>query len=478
MHDVAIIGAGVIGCSIARELSRRRLDILVLEQGSDVASGTSKANSGIVHAGYDAVPGTGKAKYNIAGNPLFDRLAEELDFPFRRSGSLVLAFSPEEVAGLGKLLERGRSNGVPGLEIVGRDRLAELEPNLNPAVFAALLAPSGGVVCPYEMTVAHAENAAANGVRFRLLARVDRVEKTAAGFRLQVGAEAVEARVLINAAGLHADEIHNQLSPDRLEIRPRRGEYCLLDRSEDGLVRHTLFQLPGERGKGVLVSPTTDGVVLLGPTSDFIDDRGDLDTTAPGLAKVLELAARDLVSLPPGKIIASFAGNRAHLNLDDFLIGPCPGVPGLIDVCGIESPGLTAAPAIARDVLAMVDEILRPAANEGFNPVRRAPARFRRMTNAERREAILRDPDYGHIVCRCEQVSKAEILAALRSPVPARDLDGLKRRTRTGMGRCQGGFCSMRLPEIVAAELGIPLTEVSKFGPGSELLSGENKADL
>ncbi len=478
MHDVAIIGAGVIGCSVARELARRRLSIVVLEQGSDVASGTSKANSGIVHAGYDAHPGSLKAKYNLAGNPLFDGLAAELDFPFRRCGSLVLAFSPGEMPGLGELLERGRTNGVPGLEIVGRDKLARLEPNINPAVHAALLAPTGGVVCPYEMTVAHAENAAVNGVAFRMNCPVGRIEKTAAGFRLFTGADAVDARVLVNAAGLHADVVNNQLSRRTLEIKPRRGEYCLLDRSEDGLVKHTLFQLPNEKGKGVLVSPTTDGVVLLGPTSDFIGDKENLDTTRDGLARVLELAARDVVRLPPGKIIASFAGNRAHLAGDDFLIGPRPDAPGLVNVCGIESPGLTAAPAIALDVAGMVDDLLRPAPNEQFNPIRRAPARFRRMSAAERREAIRRDPNYGHIVCRCEHVSKAEILAALRSPVPARDLDGLKRRTRAGMGRCQGGFCSMRLPGIIAEEFGLPITAVSKFGPGSELMCCRNKAEL
>ncbi|MCL2000255.1 MAG: NAD(P)/FAD-dependent oxidoreductase, partial [Planctomycetes bacterium] len=445
-------------------------------QGTDVASGTSKANSGIVHAGYDAKPGSLKAKYNIAGNPLFDSLAEELDFPFRRSGSLVLAFSPEELSNLESLRERGRVNGVSGLEIFGRDRLPELEPNLSPTVCAALFAPTGGIVCPYEMTIAHAENAAANGVEFRMDSAVRGMQRTSSGFRIFVGAETMEAKIIVNAAGLHADAINNSLSRRHLEIMPRRGEYCLLDRSEAGLVRHTLFQLPNEKGKGVLITPTVEDTVLLGPTSEFIDDKDDLDTTSEGLAKVLESAARNVVRLPLGKVIASFAGNRPHLARDDFLIEFCPDVPGLINICGIESPGLTAAPAIALEAGKMLDSLIRFRPNEKFHPLRRAPARFRLLSNAERRKAIAGNPDYGHMICRCELVSKAEVLAAIRSPVPARDLDAVKRRTRAGMGRCQGGFCSMRLPEIIAGELGIAAVRVSKLGAGSELLCGKNKA--
>ncbi len=284
MHDVAIVGAGVVGSAIARELSRSRLDIVTLERGDDVASGASKANSGIVHSGYDALPGTLKAKYNILANPLFDALSEELDFPFKRIGSLVLAFSEEEKTALYDLLERGKINGVPDLRVIDREELVRLEPNIGPGPQSALFAPTGGIACPYEMTIAFAENAAANGVRFLFGRQVTKAEKIDGGFRLAVshsGAEErVEAKILVNAAGVHADEINNMLSEEKLRIVPRRGEYFLLDRSEEKLARHTLFQLPGAMGKGVLVPPTADGNILVGPTAYDIEDRDDAATTA------------------------------------------------------------------------------------------------------------------------------------------------------------------------------------------------------
>ncbi len=475
MHDVLIIGAGVIGSGIARELARFALDIVVLEKGSDVASGASKANSGIVHAGYDAHPGSLKARYNVMGNPLFDALSAELDFPFRRTGSLVLAFSPEETAELDALARRGRDNGVPGLAVIGRDAVREREPNIGPEVHAALLAPSGGIVCPYEMTIALAENAAANGVRFFRNHTVDTVDLIPGGFRAATAGGVFEAKLLVNAAGIHADAVNNMLSRRTLTIQPRRGEYLLLDRRAGGLVRHTLFQLPGPTGKGVLLTPTVDGNLLLGPTSEEEPDKDNTETTREGLAYVRRLVRRDVASLPDDAVIASFAGLRARETArGDFTVGPCPDVPGLINVAGIESPGLSSAPAIAREVAAMVADALRPQPNRRFAPERRAAPRFRHMSREERREAVRRDADYGRVVCRCEHVTRAEVLAALRGPLPARDMDGVKRRTRAGMGRCQGGFCGMRLPEIIAGETGVPLTEVTKRGGGSRLLLTEN----
>ncbi len=478
MHDVAIIGAGVIGSGIARELTRFRLDVAVIDKGSDAATGSSKANSGIVHGGYDAKPGTLKAKYNIAGNPMFEALSEELDFPFKRNGSLVLAFSEEETAGLEALLQRGTANGVKGLAIINRQDLLLREPNLGPQVHAALDVPTGGIVCPYEMTIAHAENAAANGATFYLNHHVDSIERCADGFRIVTSEGVIESRVLVNAAGVYADAINNMLSSDRLEIIPRRGEYFLMDRTESGLVSHTLFQLPGKMGKGVLVTPSVDGNILVGPTSEDLPDKENVETTRDGLTRVTEMALRDVAALPLGKTIASFAGLRAHCTRDDFVIGPVSDVPGMINVAGIESPGLSSAPAIHKNVAAMVVDILKPQPNPAFNPIRRAAPRFRHMTDAERRDAIARDPNYGHMICRCESVTKAEVLAALRSPLRVRDLDAIKRRTRAGMGRCQAGFCSMRLPEIIAAETGIDITEVTKFGGGSKLLFFKNKAVL
>lgn len=476
MHDVVVIGAGVIGSAVARELSRFALDIVVLERGPDVATGTSKANSGIVHAGYDAVPGTHKAKYNIAGNPLFDALSEELDFPFRRIGGLVLAFSREEIPALELLRQRGRDNGVRDLAIIDRNELKRREPNIGPEAVAALAVPGSGIVCPYEMTLAFAENAAANGVRFHFNHPVGAITKTPGGFRLETPDGAFEARVLVNAAGLHADAVNNMLSTRRLRIVPRRGEYLLLDRSEGDLVKHTLFQLPGKMGKGVLLTPTVDGNLLVGPTAEDITDKSDTSTTAEGLATAARMARRDLAAIPFSSVIASFAGLRAHeTTRDDFCIGPCPDVPGLINAAGIESPGLTAAPAIARDIAAMISDLAKPGPNRSFTPLRRAAPCFRHMTTEEKRAAVADDPNYGQIVCRCENVTRAEILAALRGPLPARDLDGIKRRTRAGMGRCQAGFCSMRLPEIVAEELGIPVTGVTKCGGESRLLLSRSK---
>ncbi len=483
MLDVAILGAGVIGSVVARELSRFKLEVAVFERGFDVASGASKANSGIVHGGYDALPGTLKAKYNLAGNPLFDELAFDLDFPFRRNGSLVVAFAGDDPAGLDRLLERGKSNGVLGLRIIDRTAIRRREPHLGDTVVRALDVPTGGIVCPYEMTIAFAENAAANGVKFLFGHQVDGLENSGAaggngGFRILAGNRVHEAKVIVNAAGIYSDFFHNLFADDKLRIQPRRGEYFLLDQSENGLVRHTIFQLPGEKGKGVLVTPTVDGNILCGPTSDDIADRENVETTEDGLRKILELASRDLDAMPRGKTIAAFAGLRAHeTSKRDFSVGALiPGLPNFFDAVGIESPGLTSAPALGADLAQMVVEYLRPQVNEKFQPQRRATPRFRHMSLEEKQEAIKRDPNYGHLVCRCEMVTRAEVLGALRSPLGVYSLDSIKRRTRAGMGRCQGGFCSMRLPEIIAGEMGVPLTGITKRGGASRLLLQENKA--
>jgi glycerol-3-phosphate dehydrogenase len=477
VHDIVIIGAGVTGCAIARELSRYELDIVVLEKGPDVAYGCSRANSGIVHAGYDAKPGTQKAKYNMLGRLMFDELCCELDFPFRRCGALVVAFDPEGLPELERLKAQGEKNGLDDLSILDQKRLRQMERNISPDACAALWAPSSGIASPYEMTVALAENAAENGVSFRLNCRVDSVSRQKDGFLIQTGDGALHSRVLINAAGCHADTINNQLSQQKYEIVPRRGEYCLLDRTEGFLVRSTIFQLPTRMGKGVLVTPTADGNTLLGPTSMDISDKDDTATTAGGLAEVMEKAGLSVKSVPRDKIITSFAGLRPHCaTTNDFIIGPADDVPGLLNALGIESPGLTAAPAIAKEIGRHVAEMLRPEPNRNFNPVRKAPPRFRQMTNDERAALIAGNPDYGQVICRCETVTKGEILDVLRSPLGVRDLDAVKRRTRAGMGRCQGGFCWMRMLDIIAEELRIPVTAVCKNEPGTNLLVSPNKA--
>lgn len=470
MYDVAIIGAGVIGSAVARELSRLRLNIVVLEKGYDVASGSSRANSGIVHGGHDAKPGSRKAYFNVKGNTFFDKLSAELDFPFKRNGSIVIAFDKADIPKLEKLRQQGITNGVKGLYIASRDEILRQEPNLSDTIAAALVEPSGGIVCPYEMTIALAENAAMNGVEFRLNSEVKNIVKKDGFFTVETADDHLDAKLIVNAAGLFSDEINNMLSARKLKVIPRKGEYCLLDKAESGLVNYTVFQLPSKMGKGILVTPTVDGNILLGPTSYDIEDKLDVSTTRDGLAQVLSKAAIDVKSLPSRSIITSFSGLRAHIEENDFLVGMADDVPGLVNACGIESPGLTSAPAIAEEIGQIVRDYLKAKPNDHFNPIRKVAPRFRHMSADERREMIAKDPNYGHIICRCESVTKAEIIAALHSPLGIRDMDAIKRRTRAGMGRCQGGFCSMRLPEIISEELDIPLTEVTKCGKGTNLL--------
>lgn len=472
MYDIIIIGAGVIGCSIARELSKYSVRTAVIEKHHDVCMGTSKANSAIVHAGHDAKPGSIKAKMNLAGNPMFDTLSKELDFPFRRIGSLVLRFEGDPVTGLEELKKRGENNGVKGLEILSREKLLEIEPNIGSSVQDALISPTGGITCPYEMTLALAENAASNGVEFFLGHEVIAISHGKGSFNVKTSAGEFHGKVLINAAGLFADEIHNMLSPEKLRIIPRAGQYALIDKSVDGLIKHTLFQLPGKMGKGILVTPTVDGNVLFGPTATDQDDKLDTGTTPERYGDILRAAGRSLLSIPSGQVITAFTGLRAHSVTDDFIIGHVPGVPGMIDVAGIESPGLSSAPAIGAAVKELAGELIDLQINPRFNPIREGIPKFREMDYEERARMIDKNPAYGRIICRCENVSEAEIIAAIHRYPGARDLDGVKRRVRVGMGRCQGGFCSPQTAMILARELGIPITEVTKSGPGSNILTG------
>ena len=478
VYDVAIIGGGVIGCSIARELARLQLHVVVLEKECDVGTGSSKANSGIVHGGHDCTPGTLKARFNIEGNPMFDQLSETLDFPFRRNGSLVLAFHEDDCKQLEKLLAQGITNGVPDLRMINQEEIRVMEPNISDAVIAALYVPTGGIVCPYEMTVAFAENAAENGVEFKLNFPAENIVKQDELFHISGSAGDVTARILINAAGLYADTVNNMLSASHFTITPRRGEYCLLDKTEGTLISHTLFQLPTKAGKGILVTPTVDGNLLLGPTSQVVDSKESKATTPEGLREVLQTAKLDVKYLHLNKAITSFSGLRATADGDDFIIGWSADVKNLCNVAGIASPGLTSAPAIAQYVAGLVETATGAPQNTAFKPTRQAFPRFRHMSDEERNEAIQRDPDYGHIVCRCEQVTRAEVLAAMRGPLGVHDIDAIKRRTRAGMGRCQGGFCLMRIPEIVSQELQIPLNEVTKNGSGTNLLMDPDKQSL
>ena len=360
MYDILIIGGGVTGAAIARELSRYDLKTALFEKGEDVCSGTSKANSGIAHAGFDAVPGSLKAKMNIRGSQMMEELSRKLDFPYKRNGSLVLCFDEKDRPRLEKLLQQGKENGVEGLEILEKKELLALEPALSEEVVCALHAPTGGIVCPFKLTIALAENAAVNGVEFHLNEGVKRVQPgTVEGYTVETGKGTYETRIVVNAAGLYGDEIHNQVSGEKLHITPRKGEYCLMDKKIGQLVSHTIFQMPTAMGKGVLVTPTVHGNLMVGPTATDISDKEGVDTTAEGLDEVLKKAALSVKSLPRGVTITSFAGLRAHEDHDDFILGEVKDAPGFFDAVGIESPGLTSAPAIGEWMAEKIVEKLR-----------------------------------------------------------------------------------------------------------------------
>lgn len=475
MYDVIIIGAGVSGCAVARELSRYEMDVAVLERASDVCEGTSKANSGIVHAGYDAEPGTRKAFLNIRGSKKMEELSRELDFPYKRNGSLVLCFSESDRGKLLELLEKGRKNGVENLRILEKDELAKLEPNISEQAVAALYAPTGGIVCPFGITIALAENACVNGVEFRLNTEVRKVEKTEGGYRLETSQGVFESRTVVNAAGVYADVFHNMVSGRKIAITPRKGEYCLLDKTVGDYVNSTVFQLPTEYGKGVLVTPTVHGNLLLGPTAEDITDKEGVNTTGKGIGDLLERAGLSVKKVPAGKVITSFAGLRAHEAGDDFVIGEAEDAEGFFDVAGIESPGLTCAPAVGEYVAEMVRKRILAPEKKDFAAKREGIPSVALADRKERQALVEKNPAYANVICRCELVTEGEILDAIHRPLGATTLDGIKRRTRAGMGRCQSGFCAPKTVEILARELGRDMGEICKAGGESRFLTGYSK---
>ena len=470
--DILIIGGGVIGCAVASALSKWNASIALLERASDVAMGASKANSGIVHAGFDAKPGSAKARLNVEGNRMYEAFCNEVHAPYVRAGAMVLAFDEEQRLTVEKLYRQGLENGVEGLSVIERDQILALEPNTNPEVLCALLAETSGLTSPYELTCALADQAALNGVTFRLNTEVLSVEKVPDGFCVTTNKGQLYARVLVNCAGVRSALLHNQLSGLSLTIVPRKGEYYLLDHEPKPLFSRTMFQTPTPMGKGVLVSPTTHGTLLLGPTATDLEDDTDVSTTAAALRLVREKALCTWPGENLRTVITTFAGIRAHELGDDFIVGATKDVPGSYEAIGIESPGLTAAPAIARTLSEQiaVAENLKPKAEWHTAPYRNKA--FSHMTFDEKQAAYAQNHDYGNVVCRCEQVTEAEIREAIRRPVGARTLDAVKRRTRAGMGRCQGGFCSPRVLEILTEELGVSVTEITKDGGVGYVLAG------
>lgn len=475
MYDVAIIGAGVIGCAIARELSRYQVRACVIEREEDVCCGTSKANSAIIHAGYDATPGTLKARLNAEGNRMMDRLSRELDFPFLRNGSLVVCTRDQDPAGLTALLEKGHANGVPDLRILDRAELMTMEPNLSDDVTSALLAPTGAIVCPFHLTIALAENAYNNGMEFKLNTCVTGISKSEEGYKITTDEGTVAARTVINAAGVYADTLNNMVSDHKLSITARKGEYQLLDKSAGTHVSHTIFQLPGKMGKGVLVTPTVHGNLLVGPTATDTENKEGINTTREGLAYLSATASNSVKDLPMRQVITSFAGLRAHEAGGDFVIGEAPDAPGFFNAAGIESPGLSSAPAIGVMVADMVRDHLHLSEKEDFIAARQGFLHPDQLSMEERNELIRRNPAYGNIICRCEMISEGEIIDAIRRPLGARSLDGVKRRTRAGMGRCQSGFCSPRTMEILEREVPMSIYDITKSGKGSQIVCGQNK---
>ena len=475
MYDVIIIGAGVSGAAAARELSRYRVKICVLEKEEDVCCGTSKANSAIVHAGYDAVTGSLKAKLNVRGNELMGKLAEELDFPFERRGSLVLCLGEDDMPALQALYERGVANGVKDMRILPREEVLRMEPNAADHVYAALYAPTAGIVCPFGLNIALAENAYENGVEFKFDTEVEEIRKVDEGYELYTSRGIYKARYVVNAAGVYADRFHNMVSTKKIHITARRGDYFLLDKEAGDHVGRTVFALPGKHGKGVLVTPTIHGNLLIGPTAVDVEDKEAVNTTAEGLAQLFEKAGKSVKNIPTRQVITSFAGLRAHEDDNDFIIGEAEGAEGFIDCAGIESPGLASCPAIGEMIAGLLRERMGLQEKDDFIPTRQGIRNPNTLSLEERNRLIHENPAYGNIVCRCEMVTEGEIIDAIQRPLGARSLDGVKRRTRAGMGRCQSGFCAPRVMEILARECDKSMFDITKSGGESRLVVGTNK---
>ncbi len=481
MYDVIIIGAGVSGSAIARELSRFRISVCVLEKGEDLCSGTSKANSGLVHAGFDAPEGSLMAKLNVRGNEMMEQLAKDLDIPFKRNGAMVVCVNESEKEGLKVLYDRGIANGVSGLKILDREEALKLEPNISENVVSALYAPTAGIVCPFILNIAMAENANENGVEFFFNTKVEALTPSVDNetgkplWKIRTNNGEYKASYVINAAGVYADKLHNMVSSRKLRITPRRGDYCLLDKNAGGHVSHTIFPQPTKFGKGVLVSPTIHGNLIVGPTAVDVEDREGINTTAEGIDDLIRKAGENVRDLPMRQVITSFAGLRAHEEGHEFVIGEAQDAPHFIDCAGIESPGLTASPAIGEYVGAMMKEKMNLKEKELWKGTRKGILNPSELSVSERNELIRKEPAYGRIICRCEMVTEGEIIDAIRRPLGARSLDGVKRRTRAGMGRCQSGFCSPRVMEIINRELQIPMEKITKLGGESKMVLERTK---
>lgn len=474
MYDIAIIGAGIVGAMTARELTKYNVSVCVLEKENDVALGATKANSAIVHAGFDAKPNSLKARLNVRGSEMMPMVTRELGVKYKNNGSLVLGFDENDHKVIDELFERGIKNGVKGLKILDSDELHTLEPNISPNAIYALYAPSGAIVCPYELCIAAMGNAMDNGAELKLNFKVTDIKENGGYYTVSSDTDSVDAAYIINASGLYSDDVARMVGDDSFDIHPRRGEYILLDKECGTLTSRTIFRTPSDKGKGILISPTVDGNFLCGPTAVDMTDKEDKSTTADGFGKIIAEARQNIESIPFNKTITSFCGLRAVGSTGDFIINSPK--PSFINAAGIESPGLSASPAIAEYII----ELLKKSGanlktNESFNPIRKPYHEFRESSVDEKNRVIKERPEYGRVICRCETVTEGEIIDAIRTNPGARDIDGVKRRTRAGMGRCQGGFCLPYVSEILARELKIPFEKVTKSGGNSNIVIGKTK---
>ncbi|MCH1961754.1 NAD(P)/FAD-dependent oxidoreductase [Clostridium perfringens] len=468
MRDIIVIGAGVVGCSIARELSKYNLDVLVVEKNSDVSEGVSKGNSGIVHAGYNEKIGTLKAKLNIEGNKMFDDLSRDLQFPFKRNGAFILAFSDKDMKTLESLKEKGEKLGVEGLEILTREEALNIEPNLNKEIVGVLNVKTSGIVSPYEMTIALAENAAENGVEFKLNSKVTNIEKISEGYKVTLNSkEVVNGKLIINASGLEGAFLNNLVSMSKREINPVKGEYCLFDKVAGAMINKTLFQVPSKLSKGVLVTPTAEGNLLVGPNA--VEGK-TLETSREGIDEILDKSKKSVEELPLARILNTFSGIRPKTNHGDFIIEEVEDAKNFINVIEIDSPGLTAAPAIGVYVVNMIKDKLDLIEKKNFKKTREKIARFAELSLEEKNRLIKEKPAYGHMVCKCEFVTEGEIVEAIHRPIPALTVDAIKRRTRASMGGCQGIGCTLPISKILSRELGIDISDINKNSEGSPVI--------
>lgn len=474
MYDVAIIGSGITGSACAYFLSKYRLKIAVIEKNNDVCCGTTKANSAIIHAGYDPHPETLMAKLNVKGSAMAKEICAKLDVPYNQIGSLVVAFSEEEAKTVEELFERGNANGVPDLKILNRKELKEAEPMISDEALCALYAPSAAIVNPWEYGLAMAETAVRNGAEILLESEVTSIKKENGVFKITAGEKEIEAKYVINAAGVNCDDVHNMIAPPKFKVIPSAGEYYLLDKSEGKRARHVIFQCPNKDGKGVLVSPTVHGNLIVGPNADA-RDKDDTSTKTRCLDFVREKAVKSVPSINFRENIRNFTGVRAATEIDDFIIEfACE---GFLDLAGIKSPGLSAAPAIAELAVKMLGESgLALEEKESFTD-ERTHLRFKHLSDEEKNNAVKKNSAYGRVICRCETITEGEIIDALNSPIPPVSLDGIKRRAGTGMGRCQGGFCGPKVLEIMAKYKNEPFEAVLQDNTGSVILTGKTKSE-